>query len=220
MSRLGIVTIGQAPRSDIVPQMRRYLPAETQIVEAGALDGLSPGEIQACRPRPGEYVLTTRLTTGASVVISKERLMPHLRAAFQRVIEAGVDIVLLLCTGEFPEITGPVLVVRADHMLRHAVWAFSPQRLGVLVPLPVQVEPARARWAEVSPEVVVAPANPYGDPQRIPEAGRALLALEPELIVMDCIGFQEAHRQAVKTVTRVPTLLANAALGRLLAEAL
>ncbi|MFQ5855881.1 MAG: AroM family protein [Anaerolineae bacterium] len=220
MNTLGIVTLGQAPRSDVVPQMRRYLPTGTRILEAGALDGLTVHEVREFRPRPGEYVLTTRMANGESVVVSKERLMPRLRAAFQRVLQHGADTVLLLCTGEFPELSGQALVVEPDRMLRHFVLAFRPQRLGVLIPLPEQVEEARARWSEVTPELAVAPASPYGDPNRIPQAALELLDQEPELIIMDCMGFQEEHRQAVKTVTGAPTVLANAAISRLLAEVL
>jgi len=46
MSRLGAVTIGQSPRTDIIPDLRTVLGAEVEIVEAGALDGLSPEEIR------------------------------------------------------------------------------------------------------------------------------------------------------------------------------
>lgn len=221
MSILGIVTIGQAPRSDVVPQMRRHLPEDTQIVEAGALDGLTFDKVQAFKPREGEYVLTTRMADGRSVVVAKERLMPRLESAVDRVEAAGAATILMLCTGQFPELRGrPVLVAEPDRMLQHAVLAFRPRRLGVLIPLPAQADAARARWSEVVGEVEVVPADPYGDPARIPEAGRELLPGKPELIVMDCMGFQEAHRRAVKAATGVPTVLANAAVSRLLAEVL
>ncbi len=221
MSILGIVTIGQAPRSDVVPQMERYLPRDTEIVEAGALDGLTLEEAGAFRPRAGEYVLTTRMADGRSVTVAKERLLPRLEGAVQRVEEAGADTILLLCTGEFPELRRrPILVAEPDRMLRHVVLAFRPKRLGVLIPLPEQVEAAQVRWSEVVREARVVPADPYGEPAHIPEAARELRDHDPDLIVMDCMGFQEEHRQAVRMATDVPTVLANAAVSRLLAEVL
>lgn len=220
MSNLGIVTIGQAPRSDVVPQMRRYLPAGTRIIEAGALDGLSTEQAAEFRPRSGEYILTTRMTTGESVVVSKERLMPRLQGAFQQVLKAGADIALILCTGELPELSGQALVVRPDRILRHIVLGFRPRRLGILIPLPEQIGLARERWSEVVPELAVACADPYGDPTYIPQAGLELLDRDPELIVMDCMGYREGHRREVKAATGVPTVLANAAVSRLLAEVL
>ena len=38
---LGVATIGQSPRSDVLPQMLPYLPRDLDIRQAGALDGLS-----------------------------------------------------------------------------------------------------------------------------------------------------------------------------------
>lgn len=221
MSTLGIVTIGQAPRSDVVPQMRQYLPDGTGIVEAGALDGLSIDDVQEFRPHKGEYVLTTRMADGQSVVVAKERLMARLEAAVERVEQAGASVILILCTGEFPELRRrPVLVAEPDRILQHIVLAFRPQRLGVLIPLPEQIESATDRWSVCSREVHVVAADPYGDAEHIPAAGREVRDNKPELIVMDCMGFQERHRHVVREVTGVPAVLANAAVCRLLAEVL
>ena len=38
---LATITIGQTPRTDVVPAMRRILPDDVRIVEYGALDGLT-----------------------------------------------------------------------------------------------------------------------------------------------------------------------------------
>jgi protein AroM len=221
MSTLGIVTIGQAPRSDVVPQMRRYLPDATHIVEAGALDGLSFDDVQELRPHAGEYVLTTRMSDGRSVIVAKERLIPRLEAAVERVAEAGASPILILCTGQFPELRRrPVLVAESDWMLRHVVLAFRPERLGVLIPLREQVEPATDRWSVSVPEVHVVAADPYGDAERISAAGREIRDSKPELIVLDCVGFKVNHRRVVREAAGVPVVLANVAVSRLLAEVL
>lgn len=74
MHKLGMITIGQAPRSDVAPIVERALEGRAELVQAGALDGLSLDYIQQhLSPSPGEYVLTSRLTTGESVVISREK---------------------------------------------------------------------------------------------------------------------------------------------------
>ena len=44
---LGTLTIGQAPRPDVVPIIDRYIPAEVRRIHRGALDGLSHAEIAA-----------------------------------------------------------------------------------------------------------------------------------------------------------------------------
>ena len=36
---LGTVTIGQAPRTDLIPEIKQFLGDGVEILEAGALDG-------------------------------------------------------------------------------------------------------------------------------------------------------------------------------------
>jgi protein AroM len=41
MTKVGLITVGQAPRSDVVPDMAAILGGDVEIIEAGALDGLT-----------------------------------------------------------------------------------------------------------------------------------------------------------------------------------
>ena len=58
---VGMITIGQSPRSDVVPDMVEILGPGVEIRERGALDGLSPREIAALAPAPDDDLLVTRL---------------------------------------------------------------------------------------------------------------------------------------------------------------
>ncbi len=50
---VGLITIGQAPRVDMVPEMTEWLgPVRT--IERGALDGMTPDGIAAFYPSPDE----------------------------------------------------------------------------------------------------------------------------------------------------------------------
>src|SRR5216683_7647268 len=65
---LGTLTIGQAPRPDVVPIIDRYVPASVRRVHRGVLDGLSHSEIAArYRPEAGEPALVTRIEDGTVV---------------------------------------------------------------------------------------------------------------------------------------------------------
>ena len=44
---VGLVTIGQSPRPDIVPDMAAIIGPGVDIREAGALDGLSRADVEA-----------------------------------------------------------------------------------------------------------------------------------------------------------------------------
>ena len=60
--RLALVTIGQAPRVDITPDMMQGLDAEYDITEFGALDGLTKEEVARLAPKGGEECLVSRMT--------------------------------------------------------------------------------------------------------------------------------------------------------------
>ena len=53
MYKIGAVTIGQSPRSDVIADIRPILGSEVDVVEAGALDGLTKEEIAKLVPKRG-----------------------------------------------------------------------------------------------------------------------------------------------------------------------
>ena len=81
MSRiLGIITIGQVPRDDIVSLFAQHAPAGTKLVLRGALDGLSDAEVDTLKPESGADTLYTRLRGdgkggGRDVKISKKAVI-------------------------------------------------------------------------------------------------------------------------------------------------
>src|SRR3954454_8801208 len=92
---LGTLTIGQAPRPDVVPIIDRHVPAGVRRIHRGVLDGLSHAEIdRRYGAGPGEAALVTRLTDGRIVREGVEEALAALEAE-------GCDVILILCTGTF-----------------------------------------------------------------------------------------------------------------------
>ena len=99
---LGTLTIGQAPRPDVVPIIDRHVSAEVRRIHRGVLDGLSYAEIAArYRPEGGEPELVTRLTDGTETVLSRARMKDSVQQALAALEAEGCDVILLLCTGTF-----------------------------------------------------------------------------------------------------------------------
>ncbi|HHE47772.1 MAG TPA: AroM family protein, partial [Candidatus Acetothermia bacterium] len=95
MRRLGVVTIGQSPRDDVVPELRALLPKNVIVVETGALDGLSKEEIPP--PQAPERTLVTRLSDGTELQVDKAFVHGRLEAAV-RSLETRVDLIAYLCS--------------------------------------------------------------------------------------------------------------------------
>ena len=84
---VGLVTIGQSPRPDLIEEYERALPG-ARLVQAGALDGLSEAEILALAPGAGDDVLVSRLRTGREVRLARRYLEPRLQSWAGRPIGA------------------------------------------------------------------------------------------------------------------------------------
>jgi len=216
---VGAITIGQTPRDEIVGEMEKVLGGGVRIVQAGALDGLARGEIDALAPAPGDDdALITHLRDGATVLVAKRRIVPRLQAWLDR-LAGDADAFAILCAGAFPPFTSARPVLLPERCLAAVVdAAFDGGRLGVLVPIPHQLESSTRRWSRVDPRVLVTVASPYDDPARLIAASEELRRGGVSLVVMECQGFTSAMKSVVRDITGAPALLPASVLARFLAE--
>lgn len=219
--KVGAITIGQSPRVDVVPEMKEVLGENIEIIEGGALDGLTREEIAALAPGPEDYVLVTRLRDGSSVKIAERHIIPRMQSQIDRLVAEGAEMIALLCTGEFPGFSCPRLILKPQVILHHFTSAIATgRRLGVIVPDKDQVEQARARWAGVGEVLKVEAASPYGPREEIWRAASSLKEWQAEVIVLDCIGFNLQMKKEVRQYAGVPVILPRTVLARTLQELL
>ncbi|MEO3993000.1 MAG: AroM family protein [Desulfurococcaceae archaeon TW002] len=217
MRKVGLITIGQSPRVDVVPEIRMVLEgADVEIVECGALDKLSREEIEALTPREGEYVLVTRLRDGAEVKVARERILPLMQKCINS-LEPSVDVLGLLCTGEFPELKSRKLLIEPSDLLLKVVESLKVGKLGVVVPDPAQLGLTRRKWSKISSDIKILSVSPYtGTLNSLAEASKELS--DRDLIVLDCIGFSIEAKRVVATASGKPVLIPRTLLGRVLRE--
>ena len=201
---LGLVTIGQSPRTDVLPDLLPLL-AGRRYVEHGALDLLDADQIAALAPTRAELVLVSRLRDGGSVRLAHERLRPFLEDAVHRCVADGAGAVLIMCTGPVEPVDAPV-PVHAAEPLAHATIAATASGFGVLSPDQAQVDEVRSRWearsGQPAPTVAVDPYTASLD--EIAAAGRRLAAQGVTSIVLDCFGYSVAMGEAVTAATGLP----------------
>jgi protein AroM len=157
---VGVVTIGQTPRDDLTPELALHLPG-VQLVERGALDGLTADEIASLAPGPDEVPVITRLAGGGSVTVSHGRITSLLRRALEDLVADGVPSTILACTGELPEIDVSG-VLRPGTLMRRALAGYAEcgYRVGVVCPLAEQIEVVERSWYDARIPVQVAAADP------------------------------------------------------------
>lgn len=214
--KTAFVTIGQSPRTDVVPEMLATIGEGLAPSEVGVLDGLDREAIAALAPREDEPRLVTRLRDGSEVVISREQTRQRLQALLDDLHLQGFDLVVLLCTGYFEGLHARTLFVEAQRAVDHTVEAIcEPERtVGVLVPLAKQMAEFHAE-AYGPRRVLLAHASPYSE-DRFAEAAARLR--EADVVVMHCMGYTEAMRRHMAELTGRPVLLARRMVAAMVAQ--
>ena len=217
--RIGMVTIGQAPRVDVVPDMADILGPGVEILERGALDGLSADEIARIAPTDDDEVLVTRLNDGQAVFVAKRHVTPLVQRRVEALEAAGVAITVLLCTGKFQGLRPTRPLVEPDKVLLGVLRGVAfPGRLGVLTPSERHVPQTEARWKLHGFDPIVVGASPYEETASIPAAAEAFRAGGAGLVLLDCIGFRREARDELRRRLGVPVVVANLVVARVVAE--
>lgn len=217
---LALVTIGQSPRIDVLPDLLPVLEGR-QWAEYGSLDHATPEDLARIAPIGDEVPLVSRMRDGSRVSMAHARVLPFIAAAVERAAADGAASALLMCTGHFEPFQTSIPVYAAEPLAQQAI-VESITGFGVMNPVSAQVEDSRRRWeARVGSRVPVAAADPYtATGHELATAARELQAQGATSIVLDCFGYSTAMAAVVHAATGLPvhltrTIAARAALAAL-----
>lgn len=222
--RIGAVTIAQSPRTDITADAVRYLGDQVEILEFGALDRYSVEEAMRLKPVPGDYILTSRLRSGAEVHFSRSMVAEELQRGICLLETQGVQLILVLCTGELGEFQSSVPLLEPNLLLRAMVPLLTRKpRVLTLAPSEAQVRQSETRWKVHLPAFSFTSfaASPYGGMPVSEEAIRQINAMDDaDLLIMDCLGFSCQMREQLKSRVNKHVILPRAMLYQAAAELL
>lgn len=220
--KLGAITIGQSPRDDVIPEMSQILGEDIEIIEAGALDGLTKEEISRFAPDEDDYILVSKLNDGTSVKFAEKHILPRLQNCIEKLEKEGAELILFICTGAFPDIfKSNKLIVYPQQILHGLVPELVGKgKLGIITPDRDQIGQSKSKWAETGIKVEVVAGSPYGNEEELIDAAMALKEMDVDLIVMDCIGYDMAMKKKVVEITTKPVVLARTIVARVVGEIL
>ena len=216
--RLAFLTIGQAPRHDLSDPIEQGLPDHVEVRHAGVLDGLDLAAVDArFGPQAGGAQLISRMADGGVVTLGAAAIGEQLQHCIDRLEDEGVDVVVLLCTGEFPGLrTRRAWLVEPDAVVCGTVASLlRGVQAGVIVPMPGQEHEARAKWRMLDRTALFASGSPYADSARsLVAAATALQAQGAQALVLDCMGYSPRHKQALREPgCTLPVLVSGSVLG-------
>ncbi|OFX27846.1 MAG: hypothetical protein A2Z07_01785 [Armatimonadetes bacterium RBG_16_67_12] len=222
MNSIAMITVGQAPRDDLVPYMEQVFSRKVSIWQAGVLDGLSREAMASLAPDAGEVGIVARLLDGSNTLLSHKKILPRVQALVDRAVAQGAGLIVILCGADWSALRSPTLIVNPGKVFPAIVTALaSGWRLGVIKPSAGQIEQARKQFADRGIEAVVTAASPYTGEQRLRDvraAAEQLKVAGVDLVWMTCVGMDEVMRSIVREVTGRPVILARTILARVIDE--
>lgn len=219
--KIGAITVGQSPRTDVTADIMDILGAQAELMEAGGLDGLSREEIAAFAPGEGDYVLVSRMNDGSSVTFAEKYVLPRLQEAINRMEEEGCRIIMMFCTGTFPEELHArhiPLIYPCEILNRMVPMLTGKSSIVCVVPSELQVEQSEQKWGRYVEKVKAIPASPYADWENLEQAAEQAATLDADLIVLDCIGFSRKMKKMFAEKTGKPVILPRTLLARVVSE--
>ncbi len=203
--RIAFVTIGQAPRPDVVPDLLGMLQANVDYQEFGALDGLERDELAAWMAPRAAPCLYTRLRDGSHVEVASALVIERLAALLQRLDGGGFDLIVLITTGVFQPFPLRTKLVHGQRALDAWIAALvvGDCRIGVIYPLAQQAAmPGHGTLIQNANAVAA-----IGEAVSLDEAAERLG--QAELVLMHSVGYTEENARQVAAATGKPVVTAR-----------
>lgn len=216
--RIAIITIGQSPRPDLMPEMRSIL-GDVACDEFGALDGLGRDEILRHAPSGEDFGLFAPLADGTHVIVQVRFASERAEALIAHVDGLGYDLIVLATTGLFTSYATHTPLIHGQRAVDAWIAALvvGDARIGVIFPLPRQ----GAVLAAFGYGTLLQSAHATvegGHSARLADAAATVTGAD--LILMHSVGYTEAMARQVaettgKLVVPARRIIAGAARMRL-----
>ncbi|NGP45720.1 AroM family protein [Bacillaceae bacterium SIJ1] len=210
--KIGVVTIGQAPRTDLIPEVEKFFPHNVEFIQRGVLDHFTHEKLDQIKPEPGQTTLVSRLKDGTDATMAKEKILPIIQQIISEFNQDQVNLIVLACTGEFKPFHSDVPIIYPDYLLNHVAQGIfrNKGQIGIIVPLPEQFKSIEQKWKSAGFKAIPAASSPYAfDEQSLITAANELRNYDINTIVLDCIGYSEQMKVIVKKHSRKNVILSR-----------
>ena len=218
MKKIGMLTIGQSPRDDILPILMDVLGDGVEVLEAGALDDKTMEDVKRVPLNPEDYILVSRMRDGTEIKITKKYILPLMQRRLEELEAKGVRLTVVMCTGKFPQFRSRGLVVTPSEILRGVIeGSLKEGKLGVVYPTAEQMPYAEKEFGRPGVKVYADSVSPY-EPKDVDGLARRLKEQDLDLIFLNCFGFPTELKDRVAWETGKPVIQSNVLIARVMKE--
>ncbi|MEJ8324585.1 AroM family protein [Kosakonia sacchari] len=220
---LAILTIGVVPVKEIFPLLAEHV-SEEQITHLSLLGKMDPDEVRReYAVDAGEHAIPTRLSDDSLGMVSREKVERDLQGVIEVLDNQGYDVILLMSTADIRGfVARNAILVEPQRIIPPLVASIvDGHQVGVIVPIPELMAQQKKKWQVLENEPYYALAHPYlATEHELIEAGKGLIERGADVLMLDCLGFHQYHRDLLQKALDVPVLLSNVLAARLASELL
>ncbi|ECB2742789.1 AroM family protein [Salmonella enterica subsp. enterica serovar Chester] len=220
---LAILTIGVVPMSEVLPLLTEYID-EQRITHHSLLGKMSREDVMAdYAVEPGDDPLLTLLNDNQIAHVSRQKVERDLQSVVEVLDNQGYDVIILMSTAAIKSMAARNSILLEPLRIIPPLVAsiVDGHQVGVIVPVAELLAAQEKKWQVLQMPPVYSLANPvHGSEQQLIDAGQALLDQGADVIMLDCLGFHQRHRDILQQALDVPVLLSNVLIARLASELL
>ncbi|EGL1820679.1 AroM family protein [Salmonella enterica subsp. enterica serovar Typhimurium] len=220
---LAILTIGVVPMSEALPLLTEYID-EQHITHHSLLGKMSREDVMAdYAVEPGDDPLLTLLNDNQIAHVSRQKVERDLQSVVEVLDNQGYDVIILMSTAAIKSMAARNSILLEPLRIIPPLVAsiVDGHQVGVIVPVAELLAAQEKKWQVLQMPPVYSLANPvHGSEQQLIDAGQALLDQGADVIMLDCLGFHQRHRDILQQALDVPVLLSNVLIARLASELL
>ncbi|EHU7519631.1 AroM family protein [Salmonella enterica] len=220
---LAILTIGVVPMSEVLPLLTEYID-EQHITHHSLLGKMSREDVMAdYAVEPGDDPLLTLLNDNQIAHVSRQKVERDLQSVIEVLDNQGYDVIILMSTAAIKSMAARNSILLEPLRIIPPLVAsiVDGHQVGVIVPVAELLAAQEKKWQVLQMPPVYSLANPiHGSEQQLIDAGQALLDQGADVIMLDCLGFHQRHRDILQQALDVPVLLSNVLIARLASELL
>lgn len=220
---VAILTVGKVSVSEVLPFLTEHI-SEQQISQVSLLGNLSPDEIRRqFSPSPGEETLLTLLADNTITSVGRDKISIAMQGIIEQLDNQAYEVILLMSTMPLTGLSARnAILLEPERIIPPLVASIvDGHQVGIILPVAEMIKFQELKWRKLTHPPLYALANPiHGSENDLLEAGKKLMAEGADVLVLDCLGYHQKHRDLLQKQLDVPVLLSNVLVARLAAELL
>ncbi|MFG6655148.1 AroM family protein [Scandinavium sp. M-37] len=220
---LAILTIGVVPMREVMPLLTEHI-REDQITHVSLVGKMTREAVmEEYAAEPGEEVLITLLNDNQLAEVSRKKIERDLQSVIEVLDNQDFDVILFMSTAPISGLVARnAILIEPQRIIPPLVSSIvDGHQVGVIVPIPELMKSQRIKWQVLQNPPHYALANPiHGTEEELVTAGKKLMTEGADVLMLDCLGFNQRHRDLLQKALDVPVLLSNVLVARLVAELL